>query len=162
MPIPFTRHSIYFRWYFYLFQGFNYFYEDFGSKISVNFIGPFAKPTNRTRDSILIHTQIGDGAFESRSFDIKRTAQIQAKPDRVSFDIDLDANETVHAQLNLSVEITTNANDCVIFQMFIDSFALDAANGAICGGIILILLNVLIISEVKSILILAAERMRLF
>lgn len=52
-------------------------------------------------------------------------------------------------QLNVSLKITTNAYDGVAFQMFIDCYALDASMGALCGGIILVLLNFLIISEVK-------------
>lgn len=134
-----------------LLLGFNYLYNDFGSKISVNFIGPFVKPTNLTSDSIFIYVQIGDSERETRHFDIMKTSNDQIKPDIVAFDIELDINETYSsaAQLNLSLQITTDANDGVIFQMFIDSNSLDATMGAICGGIILISLNVLIISEVK-------------
>lgn len=136
---------------FHLSQGFNYFFDDFGSKISVNFIGPFAKPTNETGDSIFISTQIGDSVHETQRFDIKRTGNDQITPDIFSFDVELDINQTMHANLNLSMQITTNANDGVIFQMFIDPYSLDTALGAICGGIILIMLNVLIITEVKPI-----------
>lgn len=135
-------------------QGFSYLYDDFGSKISVNLIGPFAKPTNSniTCDSIFIYSQIGNRVQETRRFDIKRSGNDQTKLDIVCFDIELDIIETMHAQLNLSLQIITHANDGVAFQMSIDAYSLDTAMGAICGGIILILLNVLIISEVKRIL----------
>lgn len=133
-------------------QGLNYLYDDFGSKISVNFIGPFGNPTNLTRDSIFIHTQIGDRTYESRRFDIRPAVDDQIKPDHVHFDIALDISEMRPEQLNLSMQITTNTVDSVIFQMYIDPFSLDKTMGAICGGIILIVLNVLIISEVKTIL----------
>lgn len=94
--------------------------------------------------------QVGDSTHETRRFNIKRTGDDQTKLDIVSFDIELNDNETMHTQqLNVSLKITTNAFDGVAFQMFIDSCALETAMGAICGGIILILLNVLIISEVK-------------
>lgn len=131
-------------------QGFSYLYDDFGSKISVNFIGPFAKSTNQTNASIFIHTQIGDRAYENRRFDITQTVDDQIKADHVAVDIELDINEIMPVPLNLSLQIMTNANKSVIFQMYIDARSLDKATGAICGGIILILLNVLIISEVKS------------
>lgn len=134
-------------------QGFNYLYDDFGAKISVNFIGPFAKPTNSiVSDSIYIDLQVGDSTRETRRFDIKRTGADQTELDIVSFGIELNGNETTHTQqLNVSLKITTDAHDGVAFQMFIDLHALDAAMGAICGGIILILLNILIISEVHQI-----------
>lgn len=133
-------------------KDFNYLYDDFGTKISVNIIGPFAKPTNSVAsDSIFIDLQIGDSTHDTRRFDIKRTGNDQTELDIVSFDLELNSNETMHTQqLNVSLKITTNAFDGVAFQMFIDSYALDASMGAICGGIILILLNVLIISEVKQ------------
>lgn len=114
-------------------------------------IGPFAKPTNLTSASIFIYTQLGDGLREIRRFDIMKSTSNRMKPDMAAFDIELDINETMHAQLNLSLQFTTNANDDVIFQMFIDSHSLDATMGVICGGVILILLNVLIISEVTDI-----------
>lgn len=154
--LTFKCHSVWadlFILIFHLLQGFNYLYDDFGSKISVNLIGPFAKPTNETGDCMFIYTQIGDSVHDARRFDIKQTGGNQIKPDILTFDIELNDinNVTMPAYLNLSLQITTNANDGVVFEMFIDSHSLDTTMGAICGGIILILLNVLIISEVTTI-----------
>lgn len=90
-----------------------------------------------TSDSIFIDLRIGDSVQETKRFAIKRTDNDQTKLDVFGFDIKLDHNETMHVeQLNVSLQITTNAYDGIAFQMFIDSYALDAAMGAICGGII--------------------------
>lgn len=115
----------------------------------MNLIGPFKQSTNRTCESVVIYIQIGDSTIETRRLDIKKTSNDQTKPDIVAFDIELDSNKTMPAQLNLSLQFTTNANDGVVFQMFIDCRSLDTTMGIICGGIILILLNVLIITEVR-------------
>lgn len=132
----------------------NYLYDDFGSKISVNLIGPFEKSTNETGNCMLISTQIDGRVNQTHRFDIQRTGGDQIKPDISTFVIDLSdidnrSEMKLGTKLNLSLQFTTNAADGVVFQMFVDTHSLDATMCAICGGIILILLNVLIISEVK-------------
>lgn len=129
---------------------FNYLYDDFGSKISVNLIGPFRKTTNVSNDYITINAQIEHDMHVIKYFDIVRSSDGQSKPDTVTFDLDLNS---VPSALNLSLQFVTNAENATSFQMFIDTHALDIQVGAICGGIILILLNVLIISEVIFVLL---------
>lgn len=129
-----------------LFAALNYLYNDFGSTISVNLIGPLKQSENKSHDNIMMYAQTGDDTHETMYFDITtNTRNDQTKPDRVTFDIDTDTQST---ELNLSLHITNNAENAVSFQLFIDAHSLDTETGAICGGIILILLNVLIISEV--------------
>lgn len=132
----------------------NYLYDDFGARISVHLTGPFAKTTNESslsRNRISIYTQIGDKEYAPKYFDIAvRTTtgdddNDQSKLDKVTFDLDVDNAE----QLNLSMQFVSNAEDAISLQLHIDTHSVDIQVGAICGGIILILLNVLIISEVK-------------
>lgn len=82
----------------------------------------------------------------TEKFDIVRASNNQNKPDTVTFYSDIDR---MTEQMNVSLQITTNADDGIPFQLFIDTYSIDTQMGALCGGTILILLNVLIISEVK-------------
>lgn len=121
-------------------------YDDFGSKISVNLIGPFKESVNKSHDNIMIFARTGNDIHETMYFDIIKPGNDQSKPDQVTFDVYTDPKTT---KLNLSLQFTTNTETASTFQLFIDTYSLDTQMGAICGGIILILLNVLIISEVK-------------
>lgn len=125
----------------------NYLYDEFGSKISVHLIGPFKQPTNQSHDSVFIRMQVGETISVTKHFDIARANDNQKKLDIVAFDFDLGIDK-VHDQLNVSFQITTNTRDGIPFQLHIDTHSLDTQIGAICGGVILILLNVLIITEV--------------
>lgn len=90
--------------------------------------------------------QIGNYMNMTEKFDIVRASNNQNKPDTVTFNSDIDR---MTEQMNVSLQITTNADDGIPFQLFIDTYSIDTQMGALCGGTILILLNVLIISEVK-------------
>lgn len=125
----------------------NYRYDAFGSKISVNLVGPF-KHTNISHDIITIDVNVGNGIRATKYFDIERSGDDQSKPDIVTFDMDIGV---VQRQLNLSLHIeTSGTEDALSLQLFVDTHALNTQLGAICGGIILIALNVLIISEVRN------------
>lgn len=127
----------------------NYHYDDFSSRISVHLIGPFGKITNESsQDRISIYMQIEDKEQSPKYFAITRTGKDQSKPDKVTFDFDI-GNASSATQLNLSMQLMTNAEDAISLQLLIDTHSVDLRVGALCGGIILILLNVLIISEVK-------------
>lgn len=94
----------------------------------------------------MIYAQSGDDIHETMYFDIMKTGNDQIKPDQVTFDV---CTDTRSAELNLSLQITANSENAISFQLVIDAHSPDTQIGAVCGGIILILLNVLIISEVK-------------
>lgn len=128
-------------------QALNYLYNDFGSKISVHLRGPFKKSTNTSRATISIHTQIGDIVSDVQYFDVERTDTDQRILDTLTFDANID---TISTELNFSMQFVTNASEAILFELLIDTNSLNTQIGAICGGIILIVLNVLIISEVKS------------
>lgn len=102
-------------------------------------------------DIISIDVHIGDDVHVTKYFDIVRSSNNQSKLDSVTFDLDIGAR--VSTQLNLSLELMTNASDAISLQLSVDTHTLNAQMGAIYGGIILISLNVLIISEVISLLI---------
>lgn len=122
-------------------------YDDISSKISLSLVGPLREPTNTSRDIITIEIHIGDGLCATKYFDIERSSDDQSKLDIVTFAMDIDTKAT---QLNLSLHFSTNADDAIALQLLIDTQMLNTQIGAICGGIILITLNVLIISEVKK------------
>lgn len=130
----------------FIFSVMHYLYDDFGRKITVNLMGSFNKPANSSHDNILIQVKIGDVIRSTERFDIVQSGNDQIKPDLVAFDFDID---TLWQELNLSLQFTTNAKDAVPLRMSIDTHSLDTQVGAICGGIILILLNVFIITEVN-------------
>lgn len=94
----------------------------------------------------MIYARTENDIHETMYFDIIKHGNDQNKPDQVTFDVYTDPKTT---KLNLSLQFTTNTETALTFQLFIDTYSLDTQMGAICGGIILILLNVLIISEVK-------------
>lgn len=133
-----------------------YRYDDFGSKISINLVGAF-KPTNISHDIITIDVNVADGIRTTKFFDIERSSDDQSKPDIVTFDMDIGA---VQRQLNLSLHIETSTKDAISLQLFVDTHALNTQLGAVCGGIILIALNGLIISEVRNGLI--TQKMQIF
>lgn len=114
--------------------------------ISVHLRGSITKSTNTSRDTISIHTQIGDIINDMQYFDIERTDRDQSKLNTIVIDANID---TVSAELNLSMQFASNASEAMLFELLIDTHSLNTQIGAICGGIILIVLNVLIISEVK-------------
>ncbi|XP_031624737.1 P protein-like isoform X2 [Contarinia nasturtii] len=122
----------------------NYRSDEIGSKISVNLIGPLTKPTNTSCDSVTIDVLIDDERV-TKYFNVERSGSDQTKLDKVEFCLKINSNIT---QLNLSMQFTTNAQDAVSFHMYVDAHSMDKQIGAICGAIILISLNVLIISEV--------------
>lgn len=62
--------------------------------------------------------------------------------DTISFNL-------VSSSTNLKIELRTNVAEIVSLQLFIDPHLLDAGTGALFAAIILILLNVLIVSEVR-------------
>lgn len=131
----------------------NFVYYDVGSKISINLIGPFIVSTaNTSHDNIAIETIIGgdDGVRVKRYLDIVRSSNDQIKLDTVSFIMDVDDKITTSGKLNLSLEFIAQTKDAISFQLSVDTHSLDTQIGAICGGIILICLNVLIITEVKN------------
>lgn len=114
----------------------------------MNLIGPFKKSTNLSHDTVFIYMQIGNNMSVSEKFDITKASNNQNKPDTATFYFDIDIDKMTE-EINVSLQITTNADDGVPFQLFIDTYSIDTQIGALCGGTILILLNVLIISEVK-------------
>lgn len=117
----------------------------------MNLVGPFKEPTNLSHDSISIYVRIGDGVRTTKYFDIVNSSDDQIKPDIVTFNLDIGNATTT--QLNLSLQFMTSGDDALSIQMSVDTHTLNTQMGAICGGIILIALNVLIISEVKYALI---------
>lgn len=126
----------------------NYLYDDFGAKLSVHLIGPFKTLTNTSQDNISIHMHVGNNPSLIQTFNIERTSNSQYNPDEVTLQYDIGIDK-VPQQINVTLKIATTAIDGVPFQLFIDTHALNTELGALCGGTILILLNVLIISEVK-------------
>lgn len=115
----------------------------------MNLIGPFKQPTNNSNDSCFIRMKVENNVTVMERFDIVKSSHNQNKPDTVAFDFDSDWSiDKVPEQLNISIEITTNTADGISFQLVIDTHSIDTQIGAICGGIILILLNLLIITEV--------------
>lgn len=122
-------------------------YDDIGSTISVYLVGPFGKSTNVSRENIVIDAKVADGKRVTKYFDIERLNRDPRKFDKVTFNLDIDP---VATQPNLSLQFIANAQDAFSFHMYIDTHSLDTRVGAICGAIILILLNVLIISEVHK------------
>lgn len=112
---------------------------------------------DKSHDTISIDLHINDGDDDihaTKYFEIVRSSDEnnQSKLDSVTFDLDI-IGARVPTQLNLSLKLATNASDALSLQLSVDTHTLNAQMGAIYGGIILISLNVLIISEVISLLI---------
>lgn len=66
----------------------------------------------------------------------------------INLNVNLNAN--IKMPSNMTLAISTNAENPIVLQISFDMFAVDANIGAIYAGIILVFLNVLIVSEVKK------------
>lgn len=136
----------------------NYHNNQIGKKIGVSLIGPLTKSTNTSHDYVTMDVLIGE-EHVTQYFDIERSTSDQNKLEKVEFYVNIDSNVT---NSNLSMQFNTNALDGVSFQLYIDPHSMDKQIGALCGAIILISLNVLIITEVRSHLYFFVENLIIF
>lgn len=141
----FIFHKISFNWFLCIYSAMDYRYNDIGSKISVQVVGPFRASTGfLSHHNITIEAQIGE-RHVTKYLNLDRSNSGHSQIDTVL----IHNVESTPAQLNLSLKFKVNAQDAVSFQLYIDTHSFDTQIGAICGGLILICLNVLIISEVR-------------
>lgn len=123
----------------------NFSYSDFGSKVSVNVIGPFVENTiNTSNDYVSISIRNGNFKYSSKSkrFEIDEK-NWEFLP--LSFDVNPESTEKT---LNFSLMLKSNRKSPIAFQLFVDPHSVDSEIGILSAGIILIFLNILIATEV--------------
>lgn len=113
-------------------------YQEYGSKISVNIVGPFHECTNATEHYVMIEEN------HSKHRHVFVIDQSNDEINTLNFDIRPEGNGT----LNLSFSLTSNVRESIAFQFFVDSYSVETEIGVISAGIILVFLNILIGTEI--------------
>lgn len=123
----------------------NFSYDDLGSKVSVNLIGPFHHyDSNASGDfiSINVHSNTFNMTNQTVYYGINETGT-DVLP--VSFDI---LSNFTGSAINFSIGIESFAERPFKFQLFVDPRSMNYETGIISAAVILVFLNILIATEV--------------
>lgn len=118
-------------------------FEDIGNKMSMSIVGALQQGCNASEHHVEVTLRDMNDAHLYQCFSMTEN-------DKVETSLDLDSI-LGNISDNLTIELRTNIDEIVSFQLVIDPHTLDTDIGALLAAIILILLNVLIVSEVRNI-----------
>lgn len=121
-----------------LFPALNLSYADYGSRVTVNIVGPFRETVNVSKTHMKIDVV---NSNQQQMFEIN---PIPDETHTLTFDIQPEPKQA----LNLSLFISTISKETIAFKLFVDTHSVDAEVGVIAAGTILIFLNILIGTEI--------------
>ena len=117
-------------------------FEDIGNKMGISIVGALRLGCNVSEKHIEMTLRDTNAIYSHHCFSMVESD----KAETISFEVDSIRS---NISSNLIIEFRTNIDEIVSFKLIIDPYALDTATGALLAAIILILLNVLIVSEVS-------------
>lgn len=124
-------------------------FEDFGSKVTFTLVGPFKKYSHLSNEYVEFVVRASDSNTNQSERFFYSTEIIEAEKSEIStFTLNFDPTANISRDLN--IEIYTSIDKIVSFRLLIDTHSLDTDTGAVLAGLILVLLNVLIVSEVTN------------
>lgn len=125
----------------------NFSFDDLGSKVSVNLIGPLHQyDSNASGDfmSITVYSSTLNATNQTVYYGINETGT-----DALPISFDILSNFTGNA-INFSILLESFAERAFLFQLFVDPRSMNYEIGIISAAVILVFLNILIATEVSK------------